>query len=362
VHTHGASLINIAKEVKYYMDCNSDDTIFWITDLGWMMGPWYILGGNCLSATVFLYNGAMDYPHREDFWTIVERNGITLLGLSPTLVRSLKHSGEGRRIRGVRVFGSTGEPWDEDSWMWLFRELGGSEVPISNISGGTDIFGCFLATTPAHPLMPRSLFRGLGMKVSVFSEGGREVYDEVGYLVATGHLPSMTRGIWKTPEKYISTYWKKFNDAWVQGDWATMDREGYFFILGRTDDVIKIAGKRLGPGEVENEVLLVPGVTEAAAVGVDDEIKGSSLVVFYSGTNSDDTVLRIKDKILDSVGKSFLPRHVIWVPVIPKTRNGKILRRVIKMAFMNHDLGDTSNLDNVESLEYLKEVGKAYGY
>lgn len=362
VHTHGSTMVNIAKEVKYYMDCRSDDTIFWISDLGWMMGPWYILGGHCLFATVFLYNGVLDYPSTDNFWDTIERNGVTLLGLSPTFVRSLKGSCKGRKLNGVRLFGSTGEPWDEESWLWLFRELGGSTVPISNISGGTDIFGCFLATTPAHPLMPRALFKGLGMKATVLNEKGEQVYDEVGYLASTGHVPSMTRGIWKNPEKYISTYWMKFPGCWVQGDWATMDREGYFFLLGRTDDVIKIAGKRLGPGEVENEVLGLQGVNEVAAIGVEDEMKGEALVIFYTGKNTEDTVNGIRENILRSVGKSFAPRHIIWVPSIPKTRNGKILRRVVKLAFLNRDVGDVTNLESADPLEYIKEVGKAYGY
>ena len=361
IHTHAGTLINIAKEVKYYMDCREDDTIHWISDLGWMMGPWYIIGGNCLGATVFLYNGSLDYPDRERLWKEMEENHVSLLGLSPTFVRSLKAGGEGRPIKTVRVFGSTGEAWDEESWMWLFNEIGGSRIPISNISGGTDIIGCFLASTPAHPLMPRCLYRGLGMKASVFDDSGNEIFDEVGHLVSKGHLPSMTRGVWKKPELYISNYWMKFPGTWVQGDWAVMDREGYFFINGRSDDVMKIAGKRLGPGEVENQVMAVKGVNEAAAVGVEDQIKGESLAIFYSGENTQSTVDEIMRAVENGVGKSFLPKYVIWVPSLPKTRNGKIVRRAVRSAFLNIDIGDTSNIELPEAIDYIREVGRAYG-
>ena len=361
VHTHGGSLVNIAKEVKYYMDCKSDDTIYWISDLGWMMGPWYIIGGNCLGATVFLYNGSLDYPTWDRFWGAMKAGNVTILGLSPTFVRSLKSKSNGKPLETVRVFGSTGEPWDEESWLWLFENLGSSAKPICNISGGTDIIGCFLASTPAHPLMPRCLYRGLVMRASVFNEIGDELFDEVCYLVAKGHTPSMTRGIWKKPEQYISTYWMRFPGTWIQGDWALMDRDGYFFLNGRSDDVLKIAGKRLGPGEVENEVLAVEGVNEAAAVGITDPVKGESLAIFFSGENSQKTVDEIMKAIENGVGKPFLPRYVIWVPEIPKTRNGKIVRRVVRSAFMNADTGDISNLESVDPLDYIREVGKAYG-
>lgn len=361
VHTHGGSIVNITKEVKYYMDCTSEDTIYWISDLGWMMGPWYIIGGNCLGATVFLYNGSLDYPTWDRFWEAMKIGNVTILGLSPTFVRSLRARSSGKPLETVRIFGSTGEPWDEESWIWLFEKIGNSKIPICNVSGGTDIIGCFLASTPAIPLMPRCLYRGLGMRASVFNENGDRVFDEVGYLVAEGHTPSMTRGIWKKPEQYISTYWMRFPGAWVQGDWAIMDREGYFFLNGRADDVLKIAGKRLGPGEVENEVLTVEGVNEAAAVGISDPVKGESLAIFFSGENSQKTVDGIMAAIENGVGKPFLPGYVIWVPEIPKTRNGKIVRRVVKAAFLNTETGDVSNLESVEALEYIREVGKAYG-
>lgn len=360
VHVHGGSFINIAKEVRYYMDMTREDTLFWISDLGWMMGPWSILGANAIGGSIFVYDGAVDYPKVDRLWDLIKDHSITLLGLSPTLVRTLRSKGIGKEFDGLRVFGSTGEPWDEESWMWLFQKLGGGKVPIANISGGTDIIGCFLASTPAIPLMPRCLYKGLGMNVSVLDENGNEVYDKVGYLVAKKHCPSMTRGIWKQPEKYVDAYWSKFPGNWAQGDWATMDKKGYYFLYGRSDDVLKVAGKRLGPNEVENIVMNVAGVTESAVSGIPDEIKGEAVAVFYTGTNDDRTRDSIKKAVSDGLGKSFSPKYVLWLPQLPKTRNGKIMRRVVRKAFLNEDPGDLSNMEDTGVIDYIRELGMVY--
>lgn len=357
VHVHGGSFINIVKEVKYYMDMNSKDTLFWISDLGWMMGPWSIIGSNALGGSIFVYEGSVDYPDEFRLWDMIRRNGITLLGLSPTLVRTYRSRNISRPLDGIRVFGSTGEPWDEESWMWLFSQLGSGKVPIANISGGTDIIGCFLASTPAINLMPRCLYRGLGMHTSVVDEKGQEVTGKVGYLVARDHCPSMTRGIWNQPDKYIETYWSMFRDTWVQGDWAQKDENGYYFLFGRSDDVIKIAGKRVGPNEVENLTLEAQGVVEAAVVGIPDAVKGETVAVFYTGENSDRTREAISRSISDGLGKSFRPGLIIWLPQLPKTRNGKIMRRVVKRAFLNQDPGDLSNIEDTAIIDYIREVG-----
>ncbi len=358
VHVHGGSFINIVKEVKYYIDVTPQDTVFWITDLGWMMGPWYILGANALGASVFVYSGAVDYPSKDRVPDMIARHGITILGLSPTYVRMLKHSNYRRQFDGIRVFGSTGEPWDEEGWMYLFRDLGGSQVPIANVSGGTDIIGCFLASTPAIPMRPRCLYRGLGMNASVYNENGKEVYDEVAYLVSKKPCPSFTRSLWKQDDKYLESYWSRFKDVWFHGDWATMSHDGYFYILGRADDVIKVAGKRVGPNEVEDTVLRVHGVREAACVGIPDDIKGEGLVVFYMGDKSAEVGNAVKQEIEKSLGKSFSPKGVIWVSSLPRTRSGKIMRRLVRSAYLHLPYGDTNNLENPESLEEIAAIGK----
>lgn len=359
VHVHGGAFVNIVKEVKYYMDMHPDDVLYWITDIGWMMGPWAIMGANAVGGTIFLYDGAVDFPDEKRIWNMIKRNGITLLGLSPTFVRTMKHRGISDRLNGIRVFGSTGEPWDDESWMWLFEKYGGSETPIANISGGTDIIGCFLASTPAVPLKPRCLYRGLGMNVSVFNEQGEEVYDQIGYLVAKEHCPSMTRGIWKNNEKYIDTYWSRFGDTWNHGDWAMMDHSGYFYLFGRADDVMKVAGKRVGPNEVENVVSRVPGVSECAVVGIPDRIKGEAAAVFYTGDSSNHVSHEIEMEVVRSLGKSFRP-VTIHVKTLPKTKNGKIMRRVLKNAFLGKNAGDVSGLEDQNIIIILRNLGEGY--
>jgi len=360
VHVHGGTLVNIAKEVKYYMDLGPGDTLFWISDLGWMMGPWSIIGANVNGGSIFEYDGAVDYPDSHRLWDILKNHNVTLLGLSPTLVRALRAKKISGMLPNVRVFGSTGEPWDEESWMYLFNELGGGKVPIANISGGTDIIGCFLASTPAIPLKPKCLYRGLGMNVSVFDENGNDVYDTVGNLVSKAHCPSMTRGIWHQDEKYIGTYWSMFANIWVQGDWAYMDRDGYFYLYGRSDDVIKVAGKRVGPNELEDIAMTVDGVTEAAVISIPDQAKGEAICVFFTGENKDSVISAISKKIEKDMGKSFLPRFVVWLPALPKTKNGKIMRRLVKRAFMGMDYQDTTNLDDLSIVEYIREIGGIY--
>jgi acetyl-CoA synthetase len=359
VHVHGGSFVNIVKEVKFYMDMKPDDTLFWISDPGWMMGPWSIIGANALGGSILVYDGAVDYPDSDRIFSLVEHNHVTLLGLSPTFVRMMKAKGISRNISGVRVFGSTGEPWDTDSWMYLFETLGSGKVPIANISGGTDIIGCFLASTPAIPLKPKCLYRGLGMNVSVFDEDGTEIYNKIGHLVSREACPSMTRGIWKQPDKYMETYWSRFPGSWSQGDWAEMDDDGYFFLYGRSDDVIKVAGKRVGPGEVEDMVNAVPGVVESAVVGIPDPIKGESIGIFYTGNDSIETTGSIRREVEGNLGKSFSPKYVICLPSLPKTRNGKIMRRIVRNAFLGNPVGDISNLEDTGIVDLLVNLGRS---
>ena len=357
VHVHGGTTVNILKEVKYYLNFKENDVLFWITDLGWMMGPWSIIGANGLKGTIFLYPGAVDYPNEERVWDMVDRNKITILGLSPTFVRTMKFKGVKRKFNHIKAFASTGEPWDNESWKYLFEQYGDSKVPICNISGGTDIIGCFLASTPATPLKPRCLYRGLGMNVSVMNEKGDEVFNEVGYLVSKSHCPSMTRGILGDNSRYIQSYWSKFKGNWYQGDWAEMHKDGYFFLYGRADEVIKVAGKRVGPNEIEDSVNSVKGVVESAATGIPDPIKGEAITIFYTGKPGDDTLRSIKMQVEKDLGKSFSPKYVFHMEALPKTRSGKIMRRVIKSTFLGESPGDLTGIDDPSILEKIKIMG-----
>jgi len=356
VHVHGGALVNISKEVKYYMDLKEEDVLHWITDLGWMMGPWALIGTNALHGTIYLYDGAVDYPNIYRMWDIVSKNKVTLLGLSPTLVRMYRFNNISKPMEGVRLFGSTGEPWDDESWEYLFNVIGNKKTPISNISGGTDIIGCFLASNPAIPLKPRCLYKGLGMNASIYDENGNEVYNKVGYLVAKKPSPSMTRSLWKDDKKYISSYWSTYKEVWYHGDFGEMSKDGYFYLYGRSDDVIKVSGKRVGPNEVEDMAMKVPGVLEAAVVSIPDNIKGEAIAVFYIGEENKEE--EIKKTISEGMGKSFAPSYILKVKGLPKTRNGKIMRRVIKNAFLGTELGDLSNTDDIQIINDLIEMGK----
>ncbi len=356
IHVHGGTFVNIVKEVKYYLDFKEEDTIFWISDLGWMMGPWEIIGANALGGTLFMYPGAVDYPHKEKVWDLVDNYGITILGISPTFARTMKFNEVKRPFKNLKAFGSTGEPWDTDSWEYVFRQWGRGKVPICNISGGTDILGCFLASTPVTPLKPKCLYKGLGMGITVFDSSGREVYDEIGYLVSKEHLPSMTRGVWNNEERYISSYWSQFPGCWSQGDWAMQTRDGYFFLYGRTDDIIKTSGKRIGPGEIEDAADKVEGVVESAAIGVPHKKKGEAIIIFYKGTDDQQIRDMIRKAVEKSQGKSFSPEKIYRVEELPKTRNGKIMRRILKAAYLGQNPGDITGLEDASILESINKL------
>jgi acetyl-CoA synthetase len=358
VHSHAGALVQIAKEVGYSFDMKSSDRFFWLTDIGWMMGPWMILGGLFWGATVVLYDGALDHPTRDALWRLVDEERVTVFGISPTAVRMQMKVGTEdvaqRDFSHLRILGSTGEPWDEESWRWTFQHIGGSRCPIINISGGTDILGCFLAPLPLDPLKPCSLGGpGLGMAVDVWNEAGNPVQDKVGYLVCTEPAPSMTRGLWRDPERYIASYWSKWKNVWNHGDWARIDEDGQWFIQGRSDDTLKVAGRRIGPSEVESALTSTGKVTEAAAVGVPHEIKGTGIVCFVvvkPGIEADAALAReLETAVVERLGKVDRPERIVFVGDLPKTRSAKIVRRMVRAHYLGEDLGELSSLQNPEA-------------
>ena len=285
VHVHAGFPIKATQDLAHCFDLQDDDILFWFTDLGWMMGPWAVAGALMLGSTLFIYDGAPDYPGPDRLWKMVERHGITTLGLSPTVIRGLMRHGRGQvdgiDLSSLRVLGSTGEPWNPEAWWWLFREVGGERCPIINYSGGTEISGGILGCTVIHPQKPCSFTGPIpGMDVEVVDEQGQPVRGQVGELVIRKPWVGMTRGFWRDPDRYIESYWSRWPGSWVHGDWAMTDEDGFWYILGRSDDTIKVAGKRLGPAEVEAAAVAHPAVTEAAAIGVPDEVKGEAVVCF----------------------------------------------------------------------------------
>jgi acetyl-CoA synthetase len=364
VHVHGGFLVKIAEEVAYQVDLHQGETLFWVTDLGWIMGPWEIVGAGALGATVFLFDGAPNHPASDRLWDMVERHRITTLGVSPTLIRALIPAGEDHVTRhdlsSLRILASTGEPWNPDPYRWLLDTVGGGRCPIINISGGTEVGACFLSPLPITELKPCTV-RGpaLGMDVAVWGPDGKPVgAGEVGELVCTQPWPAMTRGIHGDPERYLETYWSRFPDVWTHGDWASVDPDGFWFLHGRSDDTLKIAGKRLGPAEVESALASHPLVAESGAVGVPDEVKGEQIwcfVVTKPGAEQDDALAaELAGVVVDHMGSSFRPKRILFVAELPKTRSAKIVRRALRAAAVGDDPGDLSSLENPAALDAIR--------
>jgi acetyl-CoA synthetase len=365
VHTHCGFPIKSAQDMCHGLDLHPDDTLFWMTDMGWMMGPWEVFGTLLLGATMMLYDGAPDFPGPDRVWSLVDRHRVTALGVSPTLIRALRRHGDGivhrHDLSSLRKFASTGEPWNPDPWMWLFQNVGRGKLPIINYSGGTEISGGIVMGNVMTPMKPCAFSGPLpGMAADVVDENGKSVRGQVGELVIREPWIGMTRGFWKDRERYIETYWSRFPDVWVHGDWAAVDNDGLWYILGRSDDTIKIAGKRVGPAEVESILVAHPQVSEAAAIGVPDSIKGEALVCFCvlkQGTNGDVILAaELKKNVARDLGKALAPRDVLFVGDIPKTRNAKVMRRVVRAAYLGEKPGDTSALENPAAVEEIQKV------
>lgn len=360
VHVHGGFLVKIAEEVAFQVDMREEDILFWFTEMGWIMGPWETVGGCALGGTVFLYEGAPDYPSPDRLWKMIERHGISILGISPTLIRALMKYGDEpvmkHDLSSLRVLGSTGEPWNPEPYMWFFEKVGKKRCPIINLSGGTEVGACFLSPHPVAPLKPCTLQGpALGMAVDIFDEKGRPLAEGVGELVALKPWPGMTRGIWGDPERYLETYWSRWKDVWVHGDWASRDKDGFWFLHGRSDDTIKIAGKRIGPAEVESALTHAEEVVESAAIGIPDEIKGEAIVCFVvlkPGVSPDEKLKeKLKSVVEERMGKTARPKDIFFVKDLPKTRNAKVMRRLIRNKFLGNPVGDTSTLENPEAVE-----------
>jgi acetyl-CoA synthetase len=314
-----------------------------------MMGPWSILGNHLFGGAILIYDGAPDYPQASRLWDVVDRHRVTTFGISPTAIRMLsKQAGPLPPMDSLRLLGSTGEPWDEASWMWFFERVGRRRCPIINISGGTEIVGCFLFPLPIQALKPCTLGdRAPGMATEVVDENGQPVRGRMGYLVCTKPAPSMTRGLWNDPVRYIETYWSRFPGMWYHGDWASVDEDGYWFLHGRADESMNVAGRKVGPAEVEDAILQHPGVAEAAVIGVPDELKGEAIVGFAVPKPGVELKgAAICRTVVEVLGPAFRPREILIVAELPKTQSGKIVRRLMRRKYLGEVLGDLSTVAN----------------
>ncbi len=355
VHTHCGFPVKAAMDMFYAMDLKPGNVMYWMTDMGWMMGPWEVFGSLIIGATMVFYEGAPDYPEPDRLWSLIESHHITHLGISPALIRTLKTHGpdavKKHDVTSLRMTGSTGSPWDPDSWLWLFKNVLNSEKPIFNYSGGTEISGGILCGNYFKPLKPCS-FSGpvIGMDADVVNENGEAVRGEVGELVIRKPWIGMTRGFWDDRQRYLDTYWSRFGNMWLHGDFAAIDDENLWFILGRSDDTIKIAGKRLGPAEVEAILNSHPAVTESAAIGVPHPIKDQEVIgfcVLREGYKPDEKVRsELHELVATGLGKALKPKEVRFVKALPKTRNAKVMHRIIRAAYLQEAMGDLSGLED----------------
>ncbi len=365
VLTQGGFLVKAGNDYAYLFDMGADDRLFWLTDLGWLMGPLVITAGLLLGGTVVMFEGTPDHPKPDRLWQLAARHRVTIFGISPTAVRGLMPHGaahpRAHDLSSLRILGSTGEPWNPEPYRWLFENVGGSRLPIINYSGGTEISGGIIGCFPITPLKPCSFAGPIpGMAADVFDDGGRPVRGEVGELVITKPWPGMTRGFWHDPQRYEETYWSRWPGVWVHGDWALVDDAGFWYVQGRSDDTLKIAGKRLGPAEVESILVGHPAVAESAVIGVPHAVKGEAVVCFVvlkpGGAPSDALRQELAERVAHHMGKALKPERVLFTRDLPKTRSAKIMRRVVRAAYLGRDPGDVSSLENPDAVKAVSEA------
>jgi acetyl-CoA synthetase len=359
VHVQGGFLVSIAREVCYQADVHEGDVVHFATDMGWIMGPWTVVGVGALGGTIVFAEGAPDWPEHDRLWRTVEQERVTSLGLSPTLARALLPNGDPQSdLSSLRTFVTTGEPWNPEPYRWLFENVGGSRVPIINCSGGTEVGACFLSPTPVGPIKACSLGGpALGMAMDVVDDAGNSLVGtgEVGELVCRKPFPGMTRGFWRDPDKFIEAYWSRLPGVWVHGDWASADADGFWFLHGRSDDTMNIAGKRIGPAEFESAAVGHPAVREAAAIGVPHPVKGETAWIFCCLLpGAEVTEDEVAAHVAGELGKAFRPDRILFVDALPKTRSAKIVRRALKATALGTDPGDLSSLENPESLDAIE--------
>lgn len=364
-HSHCGFPVKSAADMAFGFNVRQGTRIGWLTDIGWMMGPWLIYGTLLLGGTIALYDGAPDYPHGGRLWSFIERQGVEVMGVSPTLIRALAAGGDeivkGYDFSRLRAFGSTGEPWNPEPWRWLFEVVGRGQVPIINYSGGTEISGGILCNNPMLELKSCGFSAPcLGMDADVVNEAGEPVRGEVGELVVRKPWLGMARGFYGDRERYLETYWSMFPGIWRHGDFARIDEDGHWFIEGRSDDTIKIAGKRVGPAEVESVLVSHERVIEAAAIGAPDALKGNVIVVFVvaAGAGDEELAVELTDLVGEELGKPLRPAAVHFVSAIPKTRNGKVMRRLIRAAWQGQEPGDLMALENPAAVEEIRRLAE----
>lgn len=366
VHVHGGYAVGVALTLKWVFDLKDED-IWWCTaDIGWVTGHSYVVYGPLiLGATSVIYEGAPDYPAPDRWWEIIDRHRVTVLYTTPTALRMFMRLGEQwpkkHDLSTLRLLGTVGEPINPEAWMWYYEHIGRGRCQIMDTWWQTETGTFVISPLPLTPLKPGSATKPLpGFTADVYSEDGKPLVNAGGYLVLKTPWPAMFRTLFKDPERYKELYWNKFPDAYLAGDMARKDEDEYFWIQGRADDVLKVAGHRIGNIEVESALVTHPKVSEAAVIGKPHEVKGESIVVFVvlkAGVKpSEELRGELREHVAKELGKIARPDEIWFVSDLPKTRSGKIMRRVIKAKALGLPIGDISTLMNPEAVE---EISKA---
>ena len=369
VHTHLGVLAKTSTDFNLCLDIGRDDRLLWMSDMGWVVGPLALFSVLLAGATLVLAEGAPSTP--EDPFRLLEiaaDRGVTNLGLAPTLVRQFMLQDMAALTKldlsALRIVASTGEAWSEDAWLWHLEHICRNRAVPLNIAGGTELFGAILTATVLHDICAGG-FTGesLGVGAQVLRVDGTQAdIAEVGELVVTHPPLGMTQTIWQDKPRYIETYWSMFPGKWRHGDWVRRDADGAWFILGRSDDTLNIAGKRIGPPEIESAITATGKVVDAAAIAAPDSLKGVAVVcvcVAAPGVTPDAALVKaLKDAVGQVVSKPFTPREIYFVDGLPKTRTLKTMRRIVRAAYLGEDPGDLSSVANPETIPAIAAISK----
>jgi acetyl-CoA synthetase len=354
----------VMRDMHICADFKASDRFFFMSDMGWMVGAMCACIPSYFGGSLLVAEGTPDFPDTGRFWRLLQDHKVTYLGVAPTLIRGLMRYGdaevEGFDLSSLRVTVSGGEAWTEAPWRWFFEHICKNKLPFLNIVGGTEVGGCNFTGTVLHPLRPGSFgMGGLGVGADIVDDAGKPVAaGQVGELVLRNPNIGFTKSLWRDDERYLDSYWRTLPGIWVHGDFAMRDAEGLIYILGRSDDTIKISGKRTGPSEIETLLTGTGKVSEAAVIGVPDELKGSAIVcvcVAMPGVAADAALENeLSSAVVKGMGTSYRPRQVILVSDLPKTRNMKIMRRVVRAVYKGESPGDLSSLVNPEAVAELQ--------
>ncbi len=365
VHTHGGFSVFAGHQAAYLIDLRSNDVLFWPADIGWITGlVWNVYGLLIMGASSVIYDGALDFPNSERIWKMLSDYHATIFGISPTATRLFKKNNEEPletySLDKIRNIPTTGEPLDEDSWWWLFEKIGNKKIPIMNLSGGTEIGGAMLSVFPGMKLKPSTVGIPVpGMHLDVVDDDQNPVRNENGYLVIKSPWPGMTRGLLNDNERFIETYWSRFENIWFHGDYVFVDKDNLWYMRGRTDDVINVSGHRLSTAEIEHTVISHTKISDAASIAIPDEITGEAIVLFFvpDEKTNENLTDEISNFVSEKIGKLARPKHIYQISDLPKTRTGKILRRLLKSKLLGKELGDLSSLENPQILEEIPRLG-----